>query len=119
VKVLLADDQESSLSLMRLLVEREDKEVLLAKNVQEAIDILLEHQPELAIIDLLMPGDSNGVDLVHFIRETPEIAGTRVVITTAGMGDFTARDALEAGADAFLSKPFTVKQWKDIVGNFY
>ncbi|MCC7373325.1 MAG: response regulator [Verrucomicrobiales bacterium] len=70
--------------------------------------------PDLALIDLRLPG-TDGQSLTRWLRALPQFRG-RIIVTSASVFDFTRDDALKAGADDFLPKPFREEQLLDLLG---
>jgi CheY-like chemotaxis protein len=72
----------------------------------EAIDVARRVQPALVFLDVDMPA-LNGIDACRRLREHPATSATTIVMLTAAHGDTVERRAEEAGADLFLTKPFS------------
>jgi CheY-like chemotaxis protein len=66
----------------------------------------LEHRPAVALLDVQMPGRS-GLDLARAIRGQPQLSGTHVVLLTSKAQDADIKAGLAAGADRYLTKPFS------------
>jgi two-component system phosphate regulon response regulator PhoB len=103
MRILVADDLPALRMLARLILT--GHEVLEAGAGDEALRLVREHRPDLAILDVNMPG-LTGLQVCEQIRLDPVLAGTRVIIVTANNED-DARRAHDAGADHFLGKPFS------------
>jgi two-component system NtrC family sensor kinase len=114
-RILLVDDEpEIAESLSDFLVRKERYNVSLAATGEEAIAImerLLADQIELdlVLLDMRMPGIS-GLDVLNWIREHPILQYTRVVLVTAAAGSEEKVEALSAGADDYITKPFYPKE---------
>jgi len=103
--VLVADDAPNVRQLLCVILAPQYT-VIEARDGTEALALLLEHQPPLAILDVSMPGQS-GLDVCRALRSDPRTQATGVLVITAnGTPDDQAK-ALAAGADAFLAKPFS------------
>jgi CheY-like chemotaxis protein len=102
-RVLICDDEPLLRELMRVALVGE-YEVEEASSVSEAIERAADFRPDVALIDVMMPGGS-GLDVVRHLSRNPEHR-TRCVVVSAFTGEGDREDALEAGADAFLPKPF-------------
>lgn len=102
IRVLLVDDDESTLELTALLLERRGFDVLAANDVETAFDLVLADHPDVAVTDLEMPG-LDGFDFRHAI----ELAGAPIpVLAVSGAADHrTLARARVAGFDAVLTKP--------------
>jgi CheY-like chemotaxis protein len=103
--ILVADDAPSVRKLFRMILQPEHR-VIEAGDGMEALGRLLDARPPVAILDITMP-ELNGLDLCRMIRQDPRIASTAIIIITANGGPADRAAALEAGADHFISKPFS------------
>ena len=112
MRVLVADDFPS----LRLLVRRilDGHEVVEAGTGDEALDLLRAAPVDVAILDVNMP-DGSGFDACRAIRRDPLQAATVVIIITANGTPDDERRAIEAGADAFLAKPFSARRLVELV----
>ncbi len=105
LKLLIAEDEDvirnSMAKYIRLHTDRFDH-IYLAKNGQEAIDIILTHRPDIMLLDIQMPG-KNGIDVM---RESKEAGAMPLVIILSGYDDFKyAQQALRMGAKDYMLKP--------------
>jgi DNA-binding response OmpR family regulator len=100
--VLLIDDDSDLLQLSSLIFRRAGAEVITARDGAEGIGKLLIHRPSLILLDLLMPGIS-GFEVCQKIRQ---VSDAPLVVLTALDHEQNLIQALEAGADDFLPKPF-------------
>lgn len=109
-KILVVDDED----MMRdfLLEVFADQEPLGAENGEAALELLAQHQVDLIISDLKMPG-VDGLELLRRVKQMNQ--NTRVIIVTGYASAQTASECVEAGAAEFLKKPFTIKQIKAAV----
>ena len=104
--VLVADDDPEILLLISLTLERDGYEVVTAKNGLEAYDRALERTPHLILLDLMMPG-LDGREVTRRLRTEKATRNVPIMIVTAFAEESQALDALEAGADAYMKKPFS------------
>lgn len=104
--VLVADDDEDILLLVTARLRREGYELVQARDGEQALALARERRPDLAVLDIGMPG-LDGLEVVAAIRSDPEIAGTRVLLLTAKAQEQDVRRGYEAGADAYMKKPFS------------
>lgn len=103
--VLIADDDLEILNLTRTLLRRRGFTVLEASDGDEAMSMILEHSPDLVILDVMMPGQT-GWEVCRSIRDTPSLADTGVIMLT-GIGErMNEMTSPLYGADAHLDKPF-------------
>ena len=104
--VLVAEDDEDILLLVATRLKRDGFDVLTARTGQEALELVREHRPELAVLDIGMP-PPDGLEVVRRIREDAELNATRLLLLTAKAQESDVRRGLDAGADAYVSKPFS------------
>jgi two-component system, response regulator RegA len=105
--VLIVDDDEVFRSRLRLAFELRGWEAHVAASGGEALSCARESGPDLAIVDLRMPGES-GLDVVKSLRE---LDATIAIVVLTGYGSIaTAVEAVRRGADYYLSKPVDLDQ---------
>ncbi|MBI5959830.1 MAG: response regulator [Chloroflexi bacterium] len=112
--ILLIDDDFNLLQMVKLMLERVGHQVEVAKEGEKGIVLAAQNQPDLAVIDVMMPGLS-GYDVVRKLRDDPLTAGIPIIILTARSQPMDKQMALDAGANAFLSKPVTAQELIDRV----
>jgi two-component system, NtrC family, sensor kinase len=109
--ILVVDDEpEIAESLADFLTKKEDYRVTLAGDGQEAVRFLQktvgsETEIDLVLLDMRMPAMS-GLDVLAWIRSHPDLRYTRVVLLTAAAGSHEKVEALSAGADDYITKPY-------------
>ena len=101
-RVLVVDDDETILRVVRLVLERENYHVGLASTGHQALDSLAKRTPDLIILDLSLP-DIGGLDLLHDLRTWYR---GPIMILSANGEEMMVIDALDGGADDYLTKPF-------------
>lgn len=104
--VLIADDEPSLRLLVSATIESEELVVLEAEDGDEAWALLREHRPHLALLDVQMPGRT-GLELARAIRADPDLAGTKIIMLTSKAQQADVQSGLAAGADIYLTKPFS------------
>ena len=104
--VLIADDDPDILELVSLTLERDGYEVAQARNGQEALRIASERHVHLAVLDLMMPG-IDGYEVTRRLRARARENRLPILILSAFAEDRQATEALAAGADAYMRKPFS------------
>jgi DNA-binding response OmpR family regulator len=106
-QILIVDDNDMHLLLISKVLAMEGFQVLTAHNADEAVKSIIESQPDMAIIDVLMPG-INGYDLCRILRKPPYELQIPIVMLTAMRGEAERILAKEAGANGVWSKPFDI-----------
>jgi DNA-binding response OmpR family regulator len=107
--VLVADDDEDIRMLVSFRLERSGYEVLAARDGEEALRLALEHRPQLAILDLMMP-KIDGYELTRKLRELEETRRMPVILLTARAQESDVARGFEAGADDYIRKPFSPQE---------
>jgi DNA-binding response OmpR family regulator len=100
--ILIAEDNADILRQTSKILSRNGYAVTMAASLSEARERLPAAQPDLILLDNHLP-DGSGLD---FLRELRQTAQTPVLLFTAGAVADTRADAIEAGYDGFISKPF-------------
>ncbi len=103
-RILVVDDTPANVKLLEAVLLPRGYEVLSAGSGEEALDIVAKERPDLVLLDLLMPG-MNGNEVSRRLRGDPATAALPVVMVTAS-GSGEKLQALESGADDFVTKPF-------------
>ena len=107
-KILIADDEPDILEIIQYNLQSEGYTVFTAKNGNEAIDLAKKYQPDLIILDIMMPG-KNGIEVCNILRLQPAFNDTLIIFLTALSDEGTEIKGLETGADDFLTKPISPK----------
>ncbi|MGO9640989.1 MAG: HD-GYP domain-containing protein [Candidatus Acidiferrales bacterium] len=102
--ILVADDNDSLRELLMHILRVQGYRVLVAADGAEALKILLREQVDLALIDVMMPGQS-GLAVCRAVKERPETRLTPIVLVTGADSTEARVEGIKAGADDFLSKP--------------
>ncbi|MEM6282476.1 MAG: response regulator [Chloroflexota bacterium] len=113
--VLILDDREDNLFSMAAILAREPYPVHTESNPNNLMNQLTALQPSLLVLDLILPGNFNGLDLAEQIRQTTPAEQMPIIAVTAGSETYTRQMALEAGCDSYLAKPFNVREFRDEV----
>ncbi len=105
-RILVVDDDPEMLQLVRVLLSRIDCEALTAQNAAEAAHILrTEPLPDLLILDLMLP-DVSGIEFLRQMRAKNNFKALPVLILSALIDPDRIREALDSGADRYLTKPY-------------
>lgn len=107
-KVLIVDDDEDILELMEYNLSNNGYEVVTAGNGIEGFEKAIENNPDLIILDVMMP-ELDGVSLCEKLRAESQFTNTVIVFLTARSEDFTQISCYESGGDDFIVKPIKPK----------
>ncbi len=104
--VLIADDEPSMRLLVHATIESDDYTVLEAVDGNEAWKMIQEQKPSLVLLDVQMPGRS-GLEVLTLVKGDLTLSSTRVILLTSKAQETDVEKGLIAGADFYLTKPFS------------
>ena len=107
-KVLIADDEPDILEILKYNLVNEGYQVITAKDGDEAIEKAKIFQPDLVVLDIMMPKKS-GVQVCEILRSQSAFRNTLIIFLTALNDESTQIRGLETGADDYVSKPISLK----------
>ena len=103
-RVLVVDDDPATRSLLEALLQQDGLETALAQSGEQALEFVREFRPHLILLDLMMPG-MTGFEVVQRLKMAAETRTIPIILVTA-LEDRTSRlQALQAGAEEYLTKP--------------
>ena len=111
--ILVAEDEDSNYELVKIVLQKRYK-LLRAHNGIEAVNINEDEKPDLVLMDIRMPG-MNGLDATRIIKE---VSQTPVIALSAYAYEENIRNALEAGCNEFMAKPFKVENLIEVVKKY-
>lgn len=103
-KILIADDEADILEILKYNLQKEGYQVSTAQDGNEAIVKAKQAQPDLVILDIMMPGKT-GVEVCEVLRAQPQFKDTLIMFLTALNDEATQIKGLTTGADDYISKP--------------
>ena len=109
IKILIADDEPNQLELMAFNLENAGFSVIRAQNGKEALQFTEDHNPDLIIIDWMMPNMS-GIDVCRILRSRTDTKLLPIIILSARSEQGDKSLGLDTGADDYISKPFSPKE---------
>ena len=104
--ILLIDDDENICKVIKLYLEKEGMDIHVAGNGKEGIDMFAQINPDLVLLDIMMPG-MDGMEVIKLIRKESNVP---VIMLTAKSDTFDKVLSLEMGADDYIVKPFEPKE---------
>ena len=112
--VLVADDDEDILLLVRAVLEREGHDVIVTRDGAEAFAVALERRPDLAVLDVAMP-ELDGLEVLRRLRAEANMAELPVVLLSARVQEDDVKRGYDSGANAYVQKPFSPRELTDRV----
>ncbi len=105
-KILIVDDDENICELLRLYLEKDGFETVVANDGEQAVKLATQYNPDLILLDIMLPG-LDGWQVCREIRKSSE---TPIIMLTAKGETFDKILGLELGADDYVTKPFETKE---------
>ena len=106
MRVLVIEDDPDILALCGVTLAREGHRVLEATTVDSGLEVVLKDQPDLVLLDIMLPG-RDGFSLLEELVSTPATTDIPVVLLTAKTSAEARARGWEAGASGYITKPFT------------
>ena len=103
-KILVVDDEEDILELLKYNLQKEGYEVKTASNGIKAVEIAKSYLPDLVLLDIMMP-HQDGVETCRQLRENPDLHQTFILFLTARSEEYSEVAAFDVGADDYIVKP--------------
>ncbi len=116
-KILIADDMETVVKLETILLRRTGSDILVAKTGTEALKKVQSERPKVVLLDLAMP-EMNGDVVCKFIKGSPALKDTKVIIITARGEKDSEERCKNAGCDHFMTKPIKHTELLRVVEDF-
>lgn len=113
-KILVADDEPNIVISLEYLLKREGYTVLIARDGQEALETIAREQPDLVLLDVMMP-KKTGFEVCQSVRASDKLQATKILMLTARGRDTDVTKGLALGADAYITKPFSTLELKQKV----
>lgn len=115
-KILIVEDQEEIRELIRVTLEFDDYEIEESPNGDEGLRKAGSFRPDLILLDVMMPGGLNGLQVCQRVKADPALKRTKVILLTARGQDGDRQAGLKAGADEYLIKPFSPLELMKVIG---
>ncbi len=112
--ILVVDDEPAICVVMGIILKLHGYAVYRAHSVSQAFSYLQANRPNLILADIMMPG-VDGLTMIRNIKSTPELSDIPTIVLSAKSGQQDRQEAYEAGATAFLAKPFTANELHEVV----
>ncbi len=118
-KILLVDDERDILEAMQVTLEPLGQEILLAHDGNEAVEMALEYEPDVIVLDLMLP-KRGGFLVLQKLKGSPQTKGKKplVIMITGNEGQRHKVFAQSLGVDAYLNKPFRMDRLSELVQEF-
>ena len=108
-KILIVDDEPNIVMALEYALKKNNFEVFIARDGEEAIHITKEKEPDLVVLDIMMP-KVDGFEVLNFIKNDSDLKQTKVIFLSAKNKERDIQKGLDEGANAYLTKPFSMKK---------
>ena len=112
--ILIVEDNEKNLKLVRDVLQVKGYATIEAGNAEDGIALARERSPDLILMDIQLPG-MNGIEARKVLRADPSTARIPVIAVTASVMQQDRAMIMDAGFDAYVSKPISLKEFLDTV----
>lgn len=116
IKILVVDDNAQMRNLLRITFSAYPQYAFFqAQNGQEAIDMIKAEHPDIIFLDVMMPGEIDGLDVCKFVKSSEEFKSSFVALLSAKGQKEDISEGMKSGADKYITKPFSPMALIDVV----
>lgn len=117
-KVLVVDDEEAILELLKYNLEKEGYAVKTASDGLKGVEVAKDFVPDVILLDIMMP-KQDGVETCRQIREMPELSHAFIIFLTARSEEYSEVAAFDVGADDYITKPIKPRALMSRISAFF
>ena len=108
-RILIADDEHKIVMTLEYAFKKAGYEVFIARDGSEVLDLLKVHIPDVILLDVMMP-NVDGYQTLEIIKQNDEYKNIKVIFLSAKTGEENVKKGLAMGADAYVTKPYSIKK---------
>jgi DNA-binding response OmpR family regulator len=116
-KIIIVEDEPDTAEMFAEMMRLNGYQVRKAFGSRQAMVLISQENPDAVMLDIMMP-DVSGLEVLHYIRREPQLAHIPVIVVSAKSLPSDIKTGLEAGADAYLTKPVSYLDLKKTVDSF-
>lgn len=117
LKILVVEDEPTNAEILSILLSREGHEVTTASDGPSGVAKALETHPDLVFMDVLMPGEFDGLEATRRLKADPSFKGL-IICQSARASGADQQEGLVSGADGYLTKPFKRQDVLNVIEQF-
>lgn len=106
-RILIVEDHADIRTLIHMTLEFENYDIQEAPNADQGLELVRQWRPDVLLLDVMMPGKLDGLDLCRLVKSDPALGQPQVVLLSARGQSQDIEAGMNAGADAYLLKPFS------------
>ena len=111
--ILIVEDQQDVQALLGVALQHPDRRLLSALNGEQGLALARSERPDLILLDIMMPGDMDGLTMLRTLRADPGGGDVKVIVLSARTQQKDIAAAFAAGADEYLPKPFRLRELRE------
>jgi len=108
--ILVVDDEPQIVEIIRDYLKQAGYRVLTAADGQRTLTLARHERPDLIVLDLMLPGDIDGLEVCRCLRRDPALGDVPIIMLTARVEETDRLIGLELGADDYITKPFSPRE---------
>ena len=116
-KILVVDDEPTIVRLMEFILARQGHDMIVAVNGEEALHKIRTQQPDLVLLDIMMPR-IDGYEVAQQLRADPATAALPIIMLSAKAQEEDIRRGVEVGVDEYVTKPFSPEHLVHVVSEY-
>lgn len=109
IDIIIADDEPHVIRALSFVLQKEGYQIKLADNGADALKLISEYHPRVAFLDMMMP-KMTGTEICLKVKQDLDLRNTHIVILTCKGQEYDREVSLAAGADEFMTKPFSPRE---------
>lgn len=117
-KILIVDDHPETIRLLEAILKGGDRQFYRAENGEQGLVLAREANPDLILLDVMMPGGLDGYQVARHLKGDPATRDSRIIVMTAKRQPEDREMAFESGADDYITKPFDLAHVRKRVEDF-
>ena len=107
-KILIVEDETDIIDIFKVAMDYGPYQLLSATRGLDALDVTIREVPDLILLDIMLPGRIDGLEVCYRLKSYDETKGIYIIIVSAKGMDLDIQAGLEAGADEYIVKPFKI-----------
>lgn len=108
-KILIADDEHKIIMTLEYAFRKAGYEIFIARDGSEVLEILKTEIPDIILLDIMMP-NVDGYTTLAEIRKNDALSNIKVIFLSAKTGEADIAKGMELGADAYITKPYSIRK---------
>lgn len=108
-KILIADDEHKIVMTLEYTFKKNGYDIFIARDGSEVLELLKEEIPDMILLDIMMP-NIDGYTTLSEIKKNEKFKNIKIIFLSAKSGEQDIKKGMELGADAYITKPYSIKK---------